>query len=141
VTAKQEAYSKQLKMHIHTSVRYVNYYKDERKDYKNLLLTHFEVTSSTNLQIDQLIMLRDYMNYQRESLPIQKEPNANETRVTTPQLSTIRSMWNNYAEDTSDEALLKFFNRKFKKRYLHLNVMRMDEAQKLIPILKKMQSQ
>jgi hypothetical protein len=121
---------------IHISKRWREYYKSNRDDYVDLLQTHFGVSSSKDMQIDQLVMLRDWMNFQLANLPIQKPKNE---MATPEQLSIIRSIWTNYANDASDTALLKFAKRIVGTQYLHLKSLPCKEAQKLIPVLLKMQ--
>jgi len=134
MTQKQARYAKALKKQIHLSSRYKHYYKDDREAYEELLKKHFGVTSSTKLKIDDLVKLRDYMEHKLEELPIYKGKCA-----TPAQLCTMLSMWQNYANDVSEEALLVFTNKQLKKSHVNLNLITLLEAQKMIPTLKKMQ--
>ena len=137
MTLRQKTYHKSLIQQLHISKRYREYFKHNRDEYEELLEKHFGVSSSKKLQIDQLIILVKYFNFQSATLPIQKQntPNAS----TPAQLNTIRSIWSNYADDTSDETLLKFIRRQFKKQYLHVKNLSLKEAQILIVTLRRMQ--
>lgn len=139
MTPRQKSYHKSLIQQLHISKRYSEYFKHNRDEYEELLEKHFGVSSSKKLQIDQLIMLVKYFNFQNSTLPIQKStvPNAS----TPAQLSTIHSIWNNYTDDSSDDALLKFVKRQFKKQYLHVKNLTLKEAQILIATLRRMQEQ
>jgi len=138
MTPRQQLYHKSLIQQIHTSKRYSEYFRHNRDDYEALLQEHFGVTSSKELEIDQLVILVNYFNFQQKELPIQKPKKQNATMA---QLSTIRSMWAQYADDVSDDALLRFIKRQFKKQLLHVKNLSFEEAQKLIPMLKRMQEQ
>jgi len=133
MTQKQANYAKALKRQIHLSSRYIHYFKDDREAYEELLTKHFGVTSSTKLKIDELVMLRDYMNHETEELPIY-EPE----KATEPQLSLMRLIWSRYAQDVSDKALIAFINHNFTKKYVQPAEISLTDAQKIIPVLKKM---
>jgi len=121
---------------IHVSHRYRDYFIYQREEYEELLHEHFGVTSSKHLNIDQLVMLCDWMNFRIDILPVQKKK---ADLVTPAQLTTIRGMWSQYAKDTSDEALLKFVKKIIGEQYLHIKSLKLEEAQKIIPVLDKMQ--
>ncbi len=131
-------YKKLLIRQIHVSPRYREFYSKDDDAYRELLHQHFAQRSSKNLNIDQLVMLRDYMNLQSATLPVQKPK---PSFATPSQLTTLRGMWARYADDESDAALLKFAVRIIKKQCLHLKNLTLSEAQKLISVLDKMQNQ
>jgi len=141
MTDRQKAYKKSLIKQLHISRRYREYYREEREAYEALLFKHFSVSSSKELQIDQLIALVKYFNFERETLMIQHSSEESKHKSSVKQLNTIRSIWSNYADDTSDSALLKFIKRQFKKQYLHVKSISRTEAQTLIAVLLKMQRQ
>lgn len=135
MTLKQQKYHKSLIKAVHLSLKYSNYYKEERTEYEELLMQHFGKRSSKELQIDQLIMLIDYLNHKRSSLPVQKG-----TYATARQLTTIRGLWEKKASTPTDETLLIFIEKIIKKRYLHLHMLTLEEGKKIIYILKQMKT-
>jgi len=139
MTQKQQTYHKSLIKALHISRRYTEYYSDNKDEYKVLLLDHFGVESSKKLSIDQLLILVDYMNFKDVELPVHKvRGDEFGTTCTTPQLNMMRGLWNSFATQKNDEALLKFINRQTKKEYLEVHQVTKQEAQKIIPVLETM---
>jgi len=135
MTPKQKRLKASLIKALHISKRYQEYYKENRDAYKELLSEYFGVESSLELGIEELIGLVDWMNFKRDVLPMRKEPNC-----TKAQLVMMQGLWREVARNTSEEALLAFVQRIIHKRYLHLHMLSKTEAQKVIPVLKKMQN-
>ncbi|NOQ30013.1 MAG: DUF1018 domain-containing protein [Helicobacteraceae bacterium] len=125
LSPKQQTYHQSLIKLVHTSLKYRNYYKDNRDEYEELLLTHFRVESSKELSIDELIQLVDYLNHKRDSLPTQK-------MVSAAQLMKIKSLWADRAIDKSTIALLKFSSKITQKALSSIKLLTLGEAQKLI---------
>ncbi|WP_455756492.1 phage protein GemA/Gp16 family protein [Sulfurimonas sp.] len=139
MTPKQERYYKSLIKALHISRRYKEYYSDNKDEYKELLKESFGVESSTKLTINQLILFVDYMNFEDVELPIYaKRGDAFGATCTKAQLEMMQGLWNSFATQKNDAALLKFANRQAKKEYLELHQITKAEAQKIIPILKTM---
>jgi len=135
MTPKQKQLHASLIKALHISRRYKEYYKENRDEYKELLSEHFGVESSKELGIDELIGLVEWMNFKLDVLPQQKAYH----HCTQAQLRMMQGLWNSFARDSSEDALLEFVNRIIHKRYLHLHMLSKSEAQKVIPVLKKMQ--
>jgi len=133
MTPKQQLLHKSLIKALHISKRYTQYYRENKEEYKELLQEHFGKDSSTKLTIEQLINLVDYMNFKKDELKVYRS-----SLITTQQQTYIQELWAAYATDTSQSALLEFVYRQTHKRYLHLHMLTKKEAQKIIPVLKKM---
>lgn len=141
MTKKQIWKRRDLNIKIHTSKRYIQNYKDNQDEYVELLQEHFGASSSKDLDLTNLIIFNDYMNCKTLKLPYRKTK-AKSTLckglVTKAQLKMIVGLWNDFARDKSDEALLEFVNKQTKKLYMHVHMISKPEAQQIIPILKKM---
>ena len=134
MTHKQLAYQKSLIKQVHISSRYQNYYKENKAEYQELLKEHFGVCSSKELSVSDLIILVDYLNFKRDTLPSTPPPRD----ITKKQYEYIKGLWNDKARDKSDEALLNFVKRQTKRKIDSLNKLGFEEAQKLIIALKAM---
>jgi len=134
VSEKEISFKKRLLMSVHLSQRYVHYYKEDREAYEKLLLEHFEVSSSRDCSIKQLIALVDYLNFKSQDLAVIIEP---KNRLTKKQIALMRALWIGYAKDNSDKALLNFIFKIAKNRYLSLEVVSKEDSSKVISILKK----
>lgn len=108
-TTKQQQLRKKLITALHLSQRYKNYYADNKQEYKKLLLDNFGVDSSTKLSISQLISLLDYFNL--KTATIQNTQNKDNKKASKAQINKIKELWNQYAKDTSDRALIHFLSR------------------------------
>lgn len=131
LTQKQQAYRKMLLKKIHLSKRYINFYKDNKDEWAILLNKHFGVQSSAKLKIDNLVELLDYCNFKRENLPIFKE-----WHITNAQAKYMRDLWQNYANDKNDEALLSWILKKFKKAYIKIDLIKREDGAMIISVLR-----
>ncbi|MDD3770492.1 MAG: DUF1018 domain-containing protein [Sulfuricurvum sp.] len=133
MTKKQREAHAVLVKQVHTSIRYQNYYRDNRDEYVKMMEDAFGKKSSLELSVSELIMLVDYLNMRRESLPtfVPKQS-------TPAQIWKIMQTWEAKARDKSDTALLNFCKRIIKKEYEAPNQMEFNEAQKVILALEKM---
>lgn len=131
MTTKQQNFHKSLIKGLHISRRYAEYYKHNKDEYIELLQEHFNVDSSKDLGIDQLIILVDYMNFKIDELP-------HFYSCTKAQLTKMITLWNSFADTKTDAALLEFVNKQTKKQYKKLFMLTKSEAQKIIPVLQKM---
>ena len=134
MTAKQEAYKKSLIQQVHVSDKYSTYYGGNISDYRDKLETHFGERSSKELNIEQLLVLVKWLNYDIPDLPIIKDRSK---EATERQMTLIRTLWSTYANDTSDTALRGFINKITKKTYLHLDKLSKKDAALCIVALKK----
>jgi len=100
----QKELKKSLIVAVHLSQRYKNYYKDNKDEYIELLQKHFGVKSSKDLSISELIELKEYLNFKRESLSTKE-------LITKPQLKLIRELWEKKARDKSERALIWFLKK------------------------------
>ena len=134
MTAKQEAYKKSLIQQVHISAKYTAYYGDNNDEYRDKLETHFGERSSKDMNIEQLLVLVKWLNYDIPDLPIIKDRSK---EATERQMTLIRTLWSTYANDTSDTALRGFINKITKKTYLHLDKLSKKDAALCIVALKK----
>lgn len=133
MTKKQRKAHAVLVKQVHTSIRYQNYYRDNRDEYVKMMEDAFGKKSSLELSVSELIMLIDYLNMRRDTLP------SFTPRQSTPaQIWKIMQIWEAKARDKSDAALLNFCKRIIKKEYEAPNQMEFNEAQKVILALEKM---
>lgn len=133
MTQKQKLAHVALIKQVHTSIRYQNYYRNEREQYIEMLIGAFGKKSSVALSVSELIILVDYLNMRRESLPT-----FTPKQSTPAQVWKIMQLWEAKARDKSDTALLSFCKRIIKKEYETPNQMEFNEAQKVIFALEKM---
>ncbi len=134
MTDKQKAYKKSLIQQVHVSDKYSTYYSGNIQDYRDKLEEHFGERSSKELNIEQLLVLVKWLNYDIPDLPIIKDRSK---EATERQMTLIRTLWSTYANDTSDTALRGFINKITKKTYLHLDKLSKKDAALCIVALKK----
>lgn len=125
-------YKKILVQQVHLSKKYRQFYKNNKDTYKELLSREFNVTSSTQLDIDSLISLLDFLNYKTEEIV-----SKNNTKITQAQKDKLEELWETYAHNTSKQALMKFIYTVSKKRYISINIIEKTLASKVIAILVK----
>ncbi len=133
MTKRQKIAHSSLIKQVHTSIRYQNYYRHERDEYVEMLTGAFGKDSSVALSVSELIILVNYLNMKRESLPT-----FTPKQSTPAQVWKIMQTWEAKARDKSDTALLSFCKRIIKKEYETPNQMEFNEAQKVILALEKM---
>jgi hypothetical protein len=133
MTKKQKDAHASLIKQVHTSIRYQNYYRNEREEYVEMLEGAFGKDSSVALSVSELIMLVDYLNMKRDELPTFTPKQSSPAQVWK-----IMQLWEAKARDKSDAALLSFCKRIIKKEYETPNQMEFNEAQKVILALEKM---
>lgn len=133
MTQKQKNAHASLIKQAHTSIRYQNYYRNEREEYVEMLEASFGKNSSVALSVSELIMLVDYLNMKRDTLQT-----FTQKQSTSAQVWKIMQLWEAKARDKSDAALLSFCKRIIKKEYETPNQMEFNEAQKVILALEKM---
>lgn len=133
MTQKQKNAHASLIKQVHTSIRYQNYYRNEREEYVEMLNGAFGKDSSVALSVSELITLVDYLNMKRDTLPT-----FTPKQSTSAQVWKIMQLWEAKARDKSDAALLSFCKRIIKKEYETPNQMEFNEAQKVILALEKM---
>ncbi len=130
MTAKQKAYRKNLLTKIHLSERYVGFYRHNKDEWKELLIKHFGVDSSADLDIENLLNLLDFCNFKKGCLPTYKDECA-----TSAQVKYMRDLWKNYARDKSDEAFLNFLQKRFKISVIKLDLIPLKDAGRIIAVL------
>lgn len=133
MTPKQKNAHANLIKQVHTSIRYQNYYRNEREQYVEMLMGAFGKNSSVALSVSELITLVDYLNMKCECLPT-----FTPKQSTPAQVWKIMQIWEAKARDKSDTALLSFCKRIIKKEYESPNKLEFNEAQKVILALEKM---
>jgi len=125
-------YKKVLIQQIHLSKKYREFFKDNKEDYVNLLRDNFNVESSTKLDIDSLIDLVDFLNYKTDEIM-----HKNNTKITLMQKQKLFELWETYARDTSEVALMRFVYKVANERYIGVSAMAKSVASKVIAILIK----
>lgn len=133
MTPKQKNAHATLIKQVHTSIRYQQYYRHEREEYVEMLTGAFGKKSSVALSVSELIILVDYLNMRRDTLPT-----FTPKQSTPVQIWKIMQTWEKKARDKSDTALMSFCKRIIKKEYETPNQMEFNEAQKVILALEKM---
>lgn len=133
MSPKQKHAHASLIKQVHTSIRYKQYYRNEREEYVEMLMGAFGKNSSVALSVSELIILVDYLNMKRDSLPT-----FTPKQSTPAQVWKIMQTWEAKARDKSDTALMAFAKRIIKKEYESPNQMEFNEAQKVILALEKM---
>ncbi|RLC89877.1 MAG: hypothetical protein DRI37_02910 [Chloroflexi bacterium] len=133
MTVKQKAYKKSLIQQVHVSQKYQEYYKENKEDYRSKLQEHFGESSSKDMNIEQLLVLEKWLNYDLPDLPIIKDRSKDATEA---QITLIHQLWDRYAKDTSQKALRAFIAKITKNTYLHLDKLSKADATKCILALK-----
>jgi len=134
MTAKQKAFKRSLIKQVHLAAKYKEYFAYNREDYEDKLTEHFGASSSKDLNIEQLIALVKWLNYDLPELPVIKDRTKD---ATNRQISAILKLWDRYARDKSEEALRKFIEKITGNRYLHVDKLNKEDATKVILALKK----
>ena len=133
MTPKQKAYHTSLIKQVHVSLRYKNYYRENRAEYVELLKESFNKSSSKDLTVSQLVGLVDYLNMKCPDLPTLKH-----TAATPQQLYKIEQAWSAKARDKSTSSMLIFVKRITKKDVSRLVDLKKDDARKVIIALERM---
>ena len=84
LSKKQQAYRKSLLTKIHLAPKYVHHIAKYEDDYRSMLQQHFGKRSAANLNINQLIVLLDFLNNKRTS-PVE--------HVSKAQMDYIKKGW------------------------------------------------
>ncbi len=132
MTPKQKTYRSALIKAIHLSPKYRSYYKDNKEEYKEKLRSAFGVDSSTKLDIASLEKWVGWLNGRDDELPTYKPK-----MISNTQIYLMRSLWEQYANDKSDTALLHFSFKIIKKAFLHIEQINASDASKVITALKR----
>ena len=133
MTKKQQKYKNSLIKQVHTSKKYREFFANSREDYEDKLYEAFGVRSSKELNITQLVALVKYLEYELPELPVIKNRDKD---ITNRQKGAIKKLWELYAKDKREIALLRFVYKITKKRYISINVISKDDASKVILALK-----
>lgn len=134
MTSKQQQTHKSLITQVHTSMRYKNYYKENRDAYEEMLYNAFGKRSSKALHVTELIQLVSYLNMQADALPVFQ------FKCCTPsQAWKITTLWEQKARDKSEQSLLSFCKRITKRECESIATLRVDEAKNILIALQKLQ--
>ena len=137
MTPKQKAYHANLIKQVHLSLRYKNYYRENRDEYVELLKESFNKSSSKDLTVSELVGLVDYLNMKGTCPSLCHQTGL----ISKKQLEYIKGLWAEIARVKTDETLLSFVIRQTGVHYTQLKNIKMREAQKLIPVLIKMRGE
>jgi len=135
MTVLQKSLKSSLIKQVHISILYQQIYKHDRDMYEDLLLNHFGVSSSKELDIDQLMELVKFLNKKSDSLKVMMR----KSDATPSQIRFIKDRWQKVAREKSEDALRAFIKRITKKSYLHIDSICKKDAQKIIIALKNME--
>ena len=127
MTQTQKAYKIGLLRQLHTSLRYLNLYKNEDDLYREFLLENFGVKSSKDLDIESLKNLVSYMNFKAPLVKVKKS-----FAATANQTDYILTLWEKNSLNKDLFSLLSFAKKIIKKELQSLDEMSKDEAKKLI---------
>ena len=133
MTTKQKAFKKRLIQKIHLSKKYKDFYKENKDIYYGLIKDHFGVDSSTEMNIEQLVVFCDWLNDRVKELPKVMLNSASDAQV-----SLITKLWGEKARDKSDKALRAFIYRLTKNNYLRIQSISKKDASVIIVALKNM---
>jgi len=126
----KKAYRKILIQQVHLSGKYRAFYKDNKEEYVALLKKSFNVNSSTKLSIDSLVALVDFLNYKTEEIVCE-----NNVKITQAQKEKLLELWDTYARDSSEVALMKFIFTVSNERFISVNALSKTLTSKVIAIL------
>lgn len=139
MTDKQKRFRVQLLKMVHTNEMYKNLKRVEA--WEDFLYVRFRVESSSELSIDELKVLVDVLNGGEDKLGLEADnvgramlkdkPNM----ITTKQILSIESLWEQKARDKTPKALRNFIKIVTKTFPLHLNTLTKAEATKVITAL------
>lgn len=130
MTKKQKEQHEKLTRWIHTSKKWVEYYRHDRDAYEEVLYAAFGVRSSMGLTIGQKSQLLDFLNGKKD-LP--KRDSA-----TTKQMYRISQQWDLKARSKETEAKLAFCARIAGHPVLSLSDLTKSDAQKVLVALERM---
>ena len=134
MTAKQKAFKQSLIKQVHLAAKYKEYFAHNREDYEDKLTEHFGASSSKDLNIEQLIALVKWLNYELPELPVIKDRTKD---ATDRQINAILKLWDHYARDKSENALRKFIQKITGNLYIYIDKLSKHDATKVILALKK----
>jgi len=129
LTPKQQALRKSLLTKIHLADSYISFYKENEKDYRDMLQQSFNKRSAADLTINQLIALLDFLNGKRAN-PIE--------RITRAQIDFIEKEWELNARDKSKRALMRFVNNNTGLTLIRLDALTKQQATGIISAIKRM---
>ena len=124
----QEEYKRKLIQQIQINKSKVFFDEDQRKDF---MLSRFNVNSTKDMKIDQLILFLKFCKRQINDIPILQIVPGKEL-LTQAQKEKIRVMWKHKAKNTSEEALLSFASKIGKYKLTSLDNLLKGKATNLI---------
>lgn len=129
LTEKQQAYRKRLLAQVHLSQKYTDFYAHYEDDYRAMLEQHFNVRSASELSIDELKALVDFLNY-RAKAPV--------VHGSAAQLSYLRNRWQAKANDPSDNGIRKLCQKLFGFMPMRLENLSKQQVNGLINAVNRM---
>ncbi len=114
---------------VHLSQKYIDFYAHYEDDYRAMLDQHFNVRSASELSIDELKALVDFLNY-RAKTPV--------VHGSAAQLSYLRNRWKAKANDPSDNGIRKLCQKLFGFMPMRLENLSKQQVNGLINAVNRM---
>ncbi len=131
MTQKQKHYKASLIKQIHTSKLYVEVYKNDRDLYELMLMSNYNVSSSKDLSIEQLLKLLAFLN--------QKTTSIEKIYATKNQINFIKTLWDQKAQNPDEKSLLKLIYNRFKIDLKNIEDLEKKDFKKVIALVQNLQ--
>lgn len=129
LTPKQQAFRKNLLTKIHLASRYVNYYKDNKDVYRDMLELSFNKRTAADLTINQLLLLLDFLQGKTQGI---------HDGISTQQEAYIKQRWQRLARNASEAALMEFIKNNTGEVMLNLRALTKTQARGVMAALNRM---
>ena len=130
MTDKQKRYKASLIRSIHCSAMYKNVYAPDRDLYEAMLSNRFNVKSSKDMSIEELLQLDSFMN-KKDGLRLAPK----KVYASQNQINYIITVWAKNSRDKSLESLLKLATKILKKPINDLSKITKKEGSSLIAVV------
>ena len=130
MTDKQKRYKASLIRSIHCSAMYKNVYAPDRDLYEAMLSNRFNVKSSKDMSIEELLQLHSFMN-KKDGLRLAPK----KVYASQNQTNYIITVWRKNSRDKSLESLLKLATKILKKPISDLSKITKKEGSSLIAVV------
>ena len=130
MTDKQKRYKASLIRSIHCSAMYKNVYAPDRDLYEAMLSNRFNVKSSKDMSIQELLQLDSFMN-KKDGLRLAPK----KVYASQNQTNYIITVWRKNSRDKSLESLLKLATKILKKPISDLSKITKKEGSSLIAVV------
>jgi len=128
MTAKQKAYRRGLLRQVHTAPLYKQTFAEDRELWETFLTSHYRVSSSADLSIEDLIKLLAFLQG--------RTPEPAVTTASEAQTGYILTQWQERSTYKDLFSLLRFAKRILRREVDDLSSLTRSEAGKLIGAIK-----